>query len=71
MKQYALIKLYLPVMLTILAGVPVGIYILGTVTGESQGVVKQAIEILIVATVIIQLIVKIKPKDQVANYGDI
>ena len=67
MKQYALIKLYLPVMLTILAGIPIGIYILGMVTGESQEVVKQAIGILIVATVIIQLTVKIKPREQIAS----
>lgn len=68
MKQHALIKLYMPVMLTMLVAVPIGIYILSTVSGESQEVVKQAIGILIVATVFIQLTVKIPPKEQVTNF---
>ena len=67
MKQHALVKLYMPVILTIFVGVPIGIYILGTVSGGSREVVKQAIGILIVSTVIIQLTVKIKPKEKIAN----
>lgn len=68
MKQYALVKLYMPVILTIFVGLPIGIYILGVISGESQEIVKQAIGILILITVVIQLTVKIKPKEQVANF---
>ena len=68
MKQYALVKLYMPVILTIFVGLPIGIYILGVISGESQEIVKQAIGILILITVVIQLTVKIKPKEQVASF---
>jgi len=67
MKQHALVKLYLPVMLTILMGLPIGIYILGAILGESRDVIKQIIGILIVITVFIQHTVKIKPKEKLAS----
>lgn len=67
MREHAQVKLYIPVVIASIFGIPIGIYILGIVSGESRDIVKQMVGIIILLTVIIQLTVKVQPKESIAK----
>ncbi|RUM45672.1 MAG: hypothetical protein DSY80_03010 [Desulfocapsa sp.] len=67
MREHAQVKLYMPIVMTSIIGIPLGIYILTIVSGERRDIIKQVIGALILLTVIVQVTVKIQPRERIAN----
>ena len=67
MRKHILLKKYLPVIIAIFAGLPLGIYLLGIVSGQSRDFVKQVIGLLVLVMVILKFTVKTKPKENIAG----
>lgn len=59
-------KLKVPLICCLLA-LPIGVYCLGVISGESKTIVKQVVGALVLLTVIVRTTIRIKPKAKIAT----
>ena len=67
MRKHILLRKYLPVIFAVFAGLRLGIYLLGIVSGQNRDIIKQTIGILVLLMVIIKFTVKTKPKENISG----